>query len=520
MSQDQGFADLLDLETPNLQQVPSQTSDSHNSTVNVHKNDEISEELRISPLPNNCPRHPEEYLQFYCFNNRAIICAECLVKGDYSGTEIANLKRASDKLKLQLQNIIDGSIGKIEEYDQCEREIRYQEAQIQESLELQKADISQKLGLLRQALDAKEKELLGKVVELEQERLKVFERKLRYLKGVKEKTLNIRNGIENHAKNLDEKSFCQFFSEKIDHITKDLRQKQNCEIQVDQKVLERFQLQDQVITQKLDQAFEKTQALFQSLGDEIGKNVLHLVASFKEPVNVTASRKEINPQALTQEDIMEDYRQNKKSFSSQKSKQLYANPQQCTSFLAATNYVKDAEQGRVATEPSASKKEDSSGLNYYSKSSYKYNHSSKNSSQDQSLRITGRNEIKSPYKLLDLNKSRSRIFGSNLESSRGLINAVLSPKTERGYPGKVSLLDASLEKNLAIGIGTPRDGFDVIEKPKYFSSSAAKAKKGGLEKDYGVGVGLRKEKLNQDNKVLNDNSLKQKLAQLNLKLFQ
>jgi len=382
------------------------------------------------------------------------------------------------------------------------------------------------MNLLRQALDAKERELLGKIDRLEQERLKVFDGKIQELKTVKEKTMSIRNVIENQVQELDAKDFCQFFSEKIDHIARQLKYGLNYEGKIDEKVLERLQLQDQVIAKKLDQAFEKTQALFQSLGEEIGKNVLHLVASSKEQGGSKTGnqRKEVNfAQGGKDEEVLDDYSFPKRSFSSTKSaqKQLYANPQQCGSFLLAANYGKESEStlgnsaGRVATEPVVSKKEEGATLSYYSKSSYKFSHSAlKSGSQG------GRNEVKSPYKLLDFNKSRSRIFGNNLESSRGLINAVLSPKTERGYSGKMSGLDVSAIEKTNV-TATPRDGFEGAEKPKYFSSSAAKAKKGvvfNLEEERGI---LKREKGGQNsNKILNDNSLKQKLAQLNLKLFQ
>jgi len=533
MSQSEVYPNLLDseeeVEVADFQQVPSQNSSpiTHRN-IEVSELSEISEEYRISSLPNNCPKHPEEFLQFYCFNNRAIICAECLVKGEYSGTEVANLKRAADRLKPQLQAVLEGSGEKIQDYEQYEREIKYQEAQIQESLETQKADISTKMNLLRQVLDAKERELLAKIDKLEQERLRVFDEKVQELKSVKEKTMNIRNVIETHVQELDAKDFCQFFSEKVDHIARQLKYGLNYEGKVDQKVLERLQLQDQVIAKKLDQAFEKTQALFQGLGEEIGKNMLHLVASTKEQggSKTGGQRKEVNFAQGKDEEILDDYSFPKRSFSSTKSaqKQLYANPQHCGSFLLAANYGKESEQtlgnsgSRVATEPivsPGSKKEEGPTLNYYSRSSYKFSHSAlKSGSQG------GRNEIKSPYKLLDMNKSRSRIFGNNLESSRGLINAVLSPKTERGYSGKMSGLDVSaIEKNNVTA--TPRDGFEGVEKPKYFSSSAAKAKKGvafNLEEERGF---MKREKGGQtNNKILNDNSLKQKLAQLNLKLFQ
>ena len=127
----------------------------------------------VEPYFRFCFEHPEEELKLYCETCGELVCVQCAVKdGKHHDHDCAVLKKAFDKYKGEITSSLEPMEGQVTatkkalaQLDACCREISDQRAVTEE-------DIHVTFRQLREALTVRETELIGRLHELTQEKLK------------------------------------------------------------------------------------------------------------------------------------------------------------------------------------------------------------------------------------------------------------------------------------------------------------------------------------------------------------
>ena len=127
----------------------------------------------VEPYFRFCFEHPEEELRLYCETCGELVCVQCAVKGGkHHDHDCAVLKKAFDKYKGEITSSLEpmeGQVTAIEkalaQLDACCREISDQRAVTEEN-------IHATFRRLREVLNVRETELIGRLHEQTQEKLK------------------------------------------------------------------------------------------------------------------------------------------------------------------------------------------------------------------------------------------------------------------------------------------------------------------------------------------------------------
>ena len=127
----------------------------------------------VEPYFRFCFEHPEEELRLYCETCGELVCVQCAVKsGKHHDHDCAVLKKAFDKYKGEITSSLkpmEGQVTAIEkalaQLDACCREISDQRAVTEENIHVT-------FRRLREVLNVRETELIGRLHELTQEKLK------------------------------------------------------------------------------------------------------------------------------------------------------------------------------------------------------------------------------------------------------------------------------------------------------------------------------------------------------------
>ena len=127
----------------------------------------------VRPSVRFCFEHPEEELRLYCETCGELVCVQCAVKGGkHHDHDCAVLKKAFDKYKGEITSSLEpmeGQVTAIEkalaQLDTCCREISDQRAVTEENIHVT-------FRRVREVLNVRETELIGRLHELTQEKLK------------------------------------------------------------------------------------------------------------------------------------------------------------------------------------------------------------------------------------------------------------------------------------------------------------------------------------------------------------
>ena len=127
----------------------------------------------VEPYFRFCFEHLEEELRLYCETCGELVCVQCAVKdGKHRDHDCAVLKKAFDKYKGEITSSLEpmeGQVTAIEkalaQLDACCREISDQRAVTEENIHIT-------FRRLREVLNVRETELIGRLHELTQEKLK------------------------------------------------------------------------------------------------------------------------------------------------------------------------------------------------------------------------------------------------------------------------------------------------------------------------------------------------------------
>ena len=127
----------------------------------------------VEPYFRFCFEHPEEELRLYCETCGELVCVQCAVKdGKHHDHDCAGLKKAFKKYKGEISSSLEpmeGQVTAIEkaltQLDACCREISDQRAVTEDNIHVT-------FRRLREVLNVRETELIGRLHELTQEKLK------------------------------------------------------------------------------------------------------------------------------------------------------------------------------------------------------------------------------------------------------------------------------------------------------------------------------------------------------------
>ena len=127
----------------------------------------------VEPYFRFCFEHPEEELRLYCETCGELVCVQCAVKGGkHRDHDCAGLKKAFDKYKGEITSSLEpmeGQVTAIEkalaQLDACCREISDHQAVTEDNIHVT-------FRRLREVLNVRETELIGRLHELTQEKLK------------------------------------------------------------------------------------------------------------------------------------------------------------------------------------------------------------------------------------------------------------------------------------------------------------------------------------------------------------
>ena len=127
----------------------------------------------VEPSVRFCFEHPEEELRLYCETCGELVCVQCIMKdGKHRDHDCTVLKKAFDKYKEEITSSLEpmeGQVTAIEkalaQLDACCREISDQRAVTEENIHVT-------FRRLREVLNVRETELIGRLHELTQEKLK------------------------------------------------------------------------------------------------------------------------------------------------------------------------------------------------------------------------------------------------------------------------------------------------------------------------------------------------------------
>ena len=127
----------------------------------------------VEPSGRFCFEHPEEELRLYCETCGELVCVQCAVKdGKHHDHDCAGLKKAFKKYKGEITSSLEpmeGQVTAIEkalaQLDACYREISDHRAVTEDNIHVT-------FRRLREVLNVRETELIGRIHELTQEKLK------------------------------------------------------------------------------------------------------------------------------------------------------------------------------------------------------------------------------------------------------------------------------------------------------------------------------------------------------------
>jgi len=110
----------------------------------------------------SCREHPEEEVQYYCFDCEiGCICAECVIHGAHRNHEVLNIRKAYPMIKAKVEDLMLQVNAKIDESRINEQRLETRKRELIENTSSIKQEMSKAFEELRQRVDKKERELMS-----------------------------------------------------------------------------------------------------------------------------------------------------------------------------------------------------------------------------------------------------------------------------------------------------------------------------------------------------------------------
>jgi len=229
-----------------------------------------------SQQSSRCSVHPEEDIQFYCYTNGSTLCAECLLKRNYTGLEVMNLRRATERLRGELGYAVMQAFGRTEVSSEFQGEVERYQVQIEETIENYKEEVVRKMTAIREALAIKEKELIDRLDVIKKERLQMLggSSASRPQKGNITKDITaLKELIETDVKGFSDLALCKLYSRKLASL-KTHNQNEDTEenLHNERNLMEYFESQDHANFSKYEENLHEVLTDIQTLSCEVINN--------------------------------------------------------------------------------------------------------------------------------------------------------------------------------------------------------------------------------------------------------
>jgi hypothetical protein len=131
-----------------------------------------------------CPKHPEEFLQFFCLQCECeCICAECAVHGDHRGHEVLNVRHAYTSMSGRIAEALNKAKARADEQQIADQEARRQLKEVELVIEQGRQAMQDAFRNMRASLAQKEAQLLRDVDETAREAVVQLESKTDSIDG-------------------------------------------------------------------------------------------------------------------------------------------------------------------------------------------------------------------------------------------------------------------------------------------------------------------------------------------------
>jgi len=169
------------------------------------------QEIKTIPRGNNCPEHPDEVIQYYSFTNEKALCSECLLSGQFNGCDVQSLKKAGDKIKVKLEELLQEVSEKTPAFEQIEAKLCTKKDELESFTVHYKNEVSQKLNQLRAIIDEKERSLLESIERIKDERQVEVDSHQLKIRNCFEDFTSVQGALQNKIAELKDLELCQYY---------------------------------------------------------------------------------------------------------------------------------------------------------------------------------------------------------------------------------------------------------------------------------------------------------------------
>jgi len=225
-----------------------------------------NESLKVSTvLSNHCLEHPDEELQFFCYNKNKLLCGECLITGKYTGLEITNLKKAVERLRGRFNAVVPETLNKFEATSTALKLIADQEEEIETTISSYEDLVKARIHELRQKLDANEQEILGNLAFMKKQRLQKTQDVGKTLRNYKDELEIAAKVNEEEVKSFSNLTACDYYLKKESAVQNLLTYQTDVKVNEIQDALQNCEGHDQGVTGKFEQECNRISELIDEL---------------------------------------------------------------------------------------------------------------------------------------------------------------------------------------------------------------------------------------------------------------
>ena len=176
------------------------------------------QEIKSTNQGLNCQEHPDEVIQYYCFTSEKALCSDCLLSGKYNGCDVQSLKKAADKIKGKLGELLQEVSEKTPVFEQLEEKLSVKKDELDNFAVNFKNEVSQKLNQLRAIIDEKERSLLENIERIKDEKQTEVETHQLKIRNCQEDFSSVQSALQNKISELKDLEFCQYYLTKAKSI--------------------------------------------------------------------------------------------------------------------------------------------------------------------------------------------------------------------------------------------------------------------------------------------------------------
>lgn len=119
-----------------------------------YTNNNTTRSARLNFKRSYCAHHPDEVLNYYCFDDNCLVCAECIISGQFRNKDCLKLSKAFPKIKSRLNEIYDINVNSLRSIDIYKNKTADQINTIQTYSDVSKSKAIERINFLKDKLDS------------------------------------------------------------------------------------------------------------------------------------------------------------------------------------------------------------------------------------------------------------------------------------------------------------------------------------------------------------------------------